>query len=282
MNHAVATWRLPFGASEVEHILIHPHPLTLDQGTQQLPGGGYTTFRTFGRFGILRLEDHFERMEEAARLSGKSVPLNRQVLRSVLRRILTEYPSEEMRVRIILDLEQAVGDIYLLVDQLHAPGDQDYQRGVSVVTRQMQRSNAKAKLTRFITTASAVREQMTKGINEAIMIGADGRFLEGLSSNFFVVLEGVIWTAEKDVLSGITRSMVLGAIHDEQIPYKLEGLPAAKVGDLEEAFITSASRAVLPVTLIDGEPVGSGQPGPVTLRLLAAYRQRLDKEMDYV
>jgi len=282
MNNTIAVWRLPYGSRAIEPVDLHPEPLSLDQGTQQLPGGGYTTFRTFDKFGILRLQDHYLRLEETAQLAGKPVNIDREILQQLLRKILGEYPSDEMRVRIILDLEQRQGDVFLLVDALHAPGALDYQQGVKAVTRQMQRNNAKAKLTRFISTASIIREQMPSGVNETIMISEDGCLLEGLSSNFFAILDGVIWTAEKDVLSGITRSMVLDAIQDEKIPLKLQGLPVDDLRSIDEAFITSASRAVLPVTSIDGAPVGDGSPGPITLRLLAAYRQRLEKDLDYV
>lgn len=282
MSLAIFTWRLPFGSKDVEPYPMQPPPASINEGTQMLPDGGYTTFRTFGRFGILRLADHYERLEESAALAGKPVLLDRHVLKKAFRRVLTDYPSEEMRVRVILDLEKKLGDIYLLVDELQAPSALDYQQGVKAVTRQMQRSNAKAKLTTFIKTASTVREQMSKNVNEAIMISANGHLLEGLSSNFFAVMNGVIWTAEKGILPGITRSMVLDAIQDEKIPYKLHGLPVIEINNIEEGFITSASRAVLPVTQIDGRPVGNGSPGPITLRLLDAYRIRLDKELEYV
>jgi branched-chain amino acid aminotransferase len=257
-------------------------PQTLDQATQLLPGGGYTTFRTFGRFGVLRMVDHYHRLEETAQLAGKPVHINRQILQQALHEALFAYPADEMRVRVILDLEQNPGDIYILVDGLHTPSQTDYEYGVKAVTRQMQRSNAKAKLTEFISTASAIREQLPAGVNEAIMVGADGCLLEGLSSNFFAVVEGVVWTADEGVLSGITRSAVLSVINQAGIPLELRGLPAERLQEVSEAFITSTSRAVLPVTEIDGKPVGSGSPGEVTLRLLDGYQQWLVGELETV
>ena len=185
-------------------------------------------------------------------------------------------------MRITLDLVQQPGMIYLLVEGLRTPGPEAYENGVRAVTRRMQRNNPKAKLTNFIETASTVRRELPAGIEEAIMIGEDGRVLEGLSSNFFAVRQGTIWTAEQGVLSGITRSFVLEVIREEGIPLWLEGLPQEELSGLDEAFITSASRAVLPVVEIDGRPVANGKPGLITRKLLQGYLNRLVQDLEKV
>jgi len=283
MQNEIAAWRLaPSNGSSLERLSFYPAPDTLDLATQQLPGGGYTTLRTFGRFRILRLEDHFTRLEETAQLAGRPVRLDRQRLVQALRQALSAFPNEDMRVRVILDLDQQPGTVYILIDALQTPQAEDYRRGVKAVTRRLQRENPKAKLTGFIDTAATIREELPEGINEAIMVGDKGCLLEGLSSNFFAVKTGVICTAEEGVLSGITRSLALEVIRAEGIPVRLEGVKLAELEDMDEAFITSASRAVLPVTEIDGKPVGDGLPGPVTRRLIVGYQERLAKDLDTI
>jgi branched-subunit amino acid aminotransferase/4-amino-4-deoxychorismate lyase len=144
----------------------------------------------------------------------------------------------------------------------------------------MQRENPKAKQTAFIETAAQVRRDIPSGVNEALMIGSDGRLLEGLSSNIFVVMDGVVWTAEEGVLSGITREVVLECIRIERIPLQLVGIRIEELERAQEVFITSASRAVLPVTIIDEKPVGDGRPGAVTMALQKAYRERVESELE--
>jgi branched-chain amino acid aminotransferase len=283
MENIIAIWRLPsIGEFPIEEITLKPSPGSLDTATQQLPGGGYTTLRTFGRFRVLRLDDHFKRLEETARLAGKSVTLNRPRLMQALHQALAAYPKADMRVRVILDLEKEPGTFYILVDALHTPSPAEYEHGVKTVTRRLQRQNPKAKLTGFIDTAAAVRKKLQRGMNEAIMVGENGRLLEGLSSNFFAVRSGTVWTAEQGVLSGITRSLVLDVIHETGIPLRMEGLRFEEMDAMEEAFITSASRAVLPVTEIDGKKVGNGQPGPVTRKLMQDYETRLERELSAI
>jgi branched-chain amino acid aminotransferase len=283
MSENIAVWRIVPGvepSAGMEQLDMQPG--SLDEGTRNLPAGAYTTFRTFGRTHVLRLSDHFKRLDETARLAGKAVEIDPALLRQGLRRALNAYPAGETRVRITLDLVQQQGTIYLLVEGLRTPSPEAYENGVRTVTRRMQRNNPKAKLTNFIETASTVRRELPKGIEEAIMIGEDDRVLEGLSSNFFAVRQGTIWTAEQGVLSGITRSFVLEVIHEEGIPLRLEALPEAELSELDEAFITSASRAVLPVVEIDGRPVANGKPGPITRKLLQGYLNRLVKDLEEV
>lgn len=278
MGTNIAVWHLGTEPdTPLEKMTISP--VSLDMGTKELPQGGYTTFRTFEHYKVLRLGEHFERLEQTARLAGKPLSLDRPRILTALRQAMAAFLSEEIRVRVILDLEQEIGSLYFLMDALHVPTERDYITGVRIVTRELHRDNPKAKLTAFIETADQVRQTLPPGINEALMVGEGGQVLEGLSSNFFAVKDGKIWTAEQGVLSGITRSMVLDAARALNFEVVLEGVRHDELGKLEEAFVTSASRAVLPVTEIDGKPVNGGMPGIITQKLLTQYRQMITSEL---
>lgn len=281
MGKTIKIWKLSgLAGQSPEPVFLDKEPCNLDQVTRVLPAGGYTTLRTFDKFRVLRFEDHTNRLEETADLAGMPVHLDRAALSAALRLALDGFPASDARVRISLDLTQAVGTIYLVLEPLHTPSDLDYQNGVRVVTRHMHRENPKAKLTNFIATADDIRRSLPQGINEAVMIGEDDRALEGLSSNFFGVIDGVIWTAGQGVLSGITRTLVVEVAKEKGLPLRLEGVPLQDFGRLDEAFITSASRAVLPVVEIDGNIVGSGRPGPITRSVLDGYRARIERELE--
>ena len=79
------------------------------------------------------------------------------------------------------------------------------------------------------------------------MLDNHDRFLEGLSSNFFAILGGVLWTAEQGVLSGITRAVVIECANQVGLPLRLEPPPREDLTSFDEVFITSSSRGVLPV-----------------------------------
>ena len=116
-------------------------------------------------------------------------------------------------------------------------------------------------------------------IHEGLLVSDDGAILEGLSSNFFGILGGRLHTEDTRVLAGVTRSMLL-EIAKGVLPRGKGPVHRAAVPKLEEAFITSVSREILPVVRIDGETIGSGRPGPVTLDLVRAFDAAVAAELE--
>ncbi len=274
----VSLWKIQFTLQKVDLIPLETPEgaTTLDAVSAQLPAGGYTTFRTFQRHKALCLCEHFDRLVETARLYERPVSLDYLSLRSALRQVVMHAGHrQDLRLRLTLDLECEPGSMYITAEPLHIPASEAYRDGVKTVTVTMQRQLPKAKLTRFIERAAPVRQTLPPDVNEAIMVDEQGRLLEGLSSNFFAWWEQRLWTAESGVLSGITRSLVLECAGQLHLPVQYEPILRSQIPDLAEAFITSSSRAVLPVRQIDDHPVGAGQPGPITRQLLAAYNERI-------
>jgi branched-chain amino acid aminotransferase len=273
---SVLVWKLiPDDAGSNLEPATLPHPAeTLDESSRLLPGGAYTTFRTYEGAKVLCLSDHFRRLEETARLAGKPVYLDEGALRAALRRILAESsPSSDRRFRLTLDLEDCPGVVYIASEPLMSLPPSAYQEGVRVITSDLQRQLPQAKLTRFIARAEPVRRSLPAGVHEAIMVAPDGRLLEGLSSNFYAVKNGELWTAQEGVLAGVTRSLVLKCAQRLGIVLRGEAARLADLPALEEAFISSSSRGVLPVRQIDQYVVGNGQPGKLTRKLMQAYQE---------
>jgi len=281
----VKTWKVKNIALD-QYIYLPVHAMNgkadLNSVSQLLPAGAYTTFRTFNKTQVLHLDEHFSRLEETARLSQSYIQLNRDHLRRALRRAISEMPGDgDYRVRLTLDLLSQPGEIYISIEPLILPSETMYKEGVNVVTRRFQRQNPRAKLTSFIQKAQEFRSQLPVGINEVIMVDDEGRILEGISSNFFAVIGDVIWTAEEGVLPGLTRSMVIQEIQAVGIPLKLESIKMSDLYRVEEVFITSASRAILPVRMVDTflfRPV----PGKYTQLLSIRYQERIDREIEEI
>jgi branched-subunit amino acid aminotransferase/4-amino-4-deoxychorismate lyase len=95
---------------------------------------------------------------------------------------------------------------------------------------------------------------------------------EGSNSNLFVVMEGVVLTPPAQiVLSGVTRDTIIALALANGIPLRESPLPTASLSRWDECFITSTSRHAMPVTVVDGVPVGTGTVGPVTRRLMSLF-----------
>jgi len=277
-------WQLP-AVQDTEPVSVFANGAvkSLDEASlSYIPNGVYTTFRTFKHHKVLRFKSHLERLIESAELDNKKVSISAESIRKSIREILSNYPEPEARVRITIDLTLQPGTTYISLEPFHPLPDEFYQSGVSVVTIQMARQNPRAKNTGFISKSSNLRKVLPQGIHEGLMVKENGEILEGLTSNFFAVQNEQIWTADEGVLEGITRKMVLEAARQENIPVNLISPRLSLISEYQEAFITSASRAVLPVTRIDDTVINHGVVGPVTRRLLQRYLQIIDSEVEEI
>lgn len=257
---------------------------SLDEASRALPGGVYTTLRTYkGGKAALDLEAHFHRLEESAEISGKPLLIDREQVRRAIRQALATFPLEgEARVRLTLDLEQRPGDLYLSLETLSQPLPSAYQQGVKAVTVRMERATPRAKQTAFIDRSSPVRRSLPPDVNEALMVDEAGYLREGLSSNFFGVQKETIYTAQEGVLMGTTRAIVLRGIAELGLRIIFEPVRIDKLPELDEAFITSASRSILPLRQIDEVTIGTGTPGTLTRRLMQWWEGYLEKALEII
>ncbi len=251
---------------------IDPQTNNFNDASRLLPEGVYTTLRTYDATKILDIENQLQRLNQSAQLLGSQINFTQETLRDALRVAIYDNTFFEKRIRLQISLSQPTfGRIYVITEALRIPEPQSYLEGVSVVTRHMHRENAQAKFSQFIQTAESARKELAPGVNEVLMIGEEGDILEGLSSNFFGVRQEKIWTAEKGVLPGITRKYVLLACERIGLEVVHRPIPHDTVTNLTEAFITSASRGVLPVVKIDQIVIGNGLPGETTKRISREY-----------
>lgn len=242
---------------------------SLDAATRQLPPGLYTTFRTYGgRRRVLGLRAHLRRLYNPAPVRPVLGP---QELRRMLADLLICYARElpdEARVRLVLDGQ---GRLFVLLEPLKPLPPEIYHQGVSLITLELHRRSPHIKSTAFIEISRSQREALAhSGAFEALMVHR-GRILEGLTSNFFYVEKGKLSTARHGVLPGVTRRVVLHLAHRMRIGVLYRPLPLAEIPAIDEAFICSSSRGLVPVVRIDGQMIGNGLPGALTLQISEAY-----------
>ena len=263
----------------IQEIGLSPAYQTLNAVTQRLPDGAYTTFRTYAGRRVLHLEKQLERLKTTASLVNRPIEIGESVFRDVLRTAIRSFPGEvELRFRVTVDLEEIPGTIYVAVEELVVPTPEQYAAGVKTMTCEMERKNPKAKLTRFINRADIVRQAMPEDIHEALMVNQHGQILEGLSSNFFAVQDMQLYTEDETVLSGITRELVLDCARQAGLVTIYSPIRVADVALIDEAFITSASRGVLPICKVDRYVIGGDCPGYVTRLLTRLYDARISHD----
>ncbi|MEO8358279.1 MAG: aminotransferase class IV [Chloroflexota bacterium] len=249
-----------------------------DTITTALPEGLYTTFRTYaGRSRVVGLHSHLARLYLPARVRGITPTVRRQddfreILYDLLKR--RDDDIQEARVRLILDTSVDAGTIYVLLAAMQALPAEVYENGVRLDISKARRELPALKRTEFISKSSTERKRVGGGIFELLLINR-GRILEGVTSNFFYILDGVLCTAGRGILIGVTRQTVLTLAKREGIEICYKALALNGLSAVEEAFITSSSRGVVPVVQIGEQQIANGQVGETTRRLMNLYQREV-------
>ena len=257
----VSTWEArPEGAR-----LLGRHS-SLAASSASLPEGAYTTLRTYDGRRVVRLDQHLRRLEESVALQGRPGSLVPDGARAALAAALDGAAHPESRLRLTF----APPRLFVAVEPFSPLPARLYAEGVACVTLDVRRENPHAKDTRFIATAQEAYGRLPAGVEEGLLVAEDGAILEGLSSNFFAVLGGRLRTEEERALFGVTRSLVL-EVAQGVLPLEGRAVSRNDLPAVEEAFVTSVSREVLPVVRIDGRPVGDGRVGPRTRAIMDGF-----------
>jgi branched-chain amino acid aminotransferase len=144
------------------------------------------------------------------------------------------------------------------------------EKGVYAATCQVTRPNPMAKSNAWINLRDEASKAIPDQVYEGIILNRTGHLKEGFSSNFYAIRNDALYTEDCDILHGIARRIVL-MIAPEIIPLHLSPIHIDQLAHIEEAFLTSSSRGIVPIIQIDNIRIGAGEPGKVTRALSTAY-----------
>ena len=247
-----------------------------DAITALLPTGLYTTFRTYAeKTKVIGLRSHLERLYLPAKAQDVVPALRRpDDLRDTLADLLKRFDAPEARVRCILDMSQEHGNLYILLQPMNPLPPEIYRDGVHVEVSRTSREKPSLKQTAFITESAFDRKRVGGDIFE-ILLTHKGRILEGMTSNFFYMRDGVLCTAGRGVLIGVTRQTVIAIAKEHGIQMGYRALPLSELDTVQEAFITSSSRGVVPVVQVDATRIADGNVGEMTSKLMHLYEEEV-------
>ncbi len=246
----------------------------------------YEVVRTLGRRPVA-LREHMERLRASADLIGLVLPWTDAELSARMRDAVaaTEFP--ECYVRLVVT--RGAGPMSLLPDgcepstiiyvlPLKTPSAADLERGASVVVPARLRNDVRAltpaaKTGNYMNNLLALTDAKRAGADDAVMLNAHGHVTEATTANIMWVRGGRIFTPALPVgiLAGITRRVLLAALRAAGTEVHEGSYPYAELATADEAMMTGTVRGVHAVTKLDGDPVGSGLPGPVTMELMKLY-----------
>lgn len=152
-----------------------------------------------------------------------------------------------------------------------------YTVGVPVITvPDIRWARCDIKSVALLPNILANQKAKSTGAQEAVLV-RDGVLLEGSQSNLFGVRGGTLITypASNYILAGTVRALVIELARKLEIPVREGPLYLDEFESFDELFLTGTTTEVMPVVTMDGRKVGSGEPGPISRRLLEAYRADL-------
>ncbi len=248
----------------------------------------YEVIRTYGGEPFA-LAEHLNRLQRSADLLQIPLPVTSSVLAEEIAQVLAAAGNRESYVRIIvtrgsgpigLDLNLAVQPrrVLIVTELKELPRDL-FAQGCRVHLVAAGRSSEGAvpkgaKSGNYLANIMALSTAHKQGAHEAILLDADGRVMEGATSNVFVVSGGKIFTPplSAGILEGITRHKVFALAQEAGLPLQQRELSPEDLRGADEVFLTSTLREVLAVTWVDGVKIGQGTPGATTLALHALYQ----------
>lgn len=235
---------------------------------------------------LFAVDEHLDRLALGLDALGIAWPCPRAQLHDELALVAREVGSASVRVVVTrgegagLDPRHVTSrSRRVVVATPFAGRDATLDRGLSLASVRAARptdgtSAAGAKVSSYLGSILALQEARARGADEAAMVDADGAIVEGHASNLFVVHGGVLRTPPLalGLLRGVTRQLVLELAPTLGLSVEERVLFSRDFWHADEAFLTSSLREVVPVVALDGRPVGLGQPGPWSRRVLDAYQ----------
>ena len=259
--------------------------------------GVYETIRSYGSRIFMR-DQHLARLCRSADGIGLTIPIPEQRWPNLLQEAMTrnDVGREGTDAYLRITVSRGAGDIGLdpalcptptvviMTKPLHPPSPEQYRIGVNLIVARTRRNLPSAispqiKATNFLNNILAKREAIAAGAFDSILLNWESHVTECTVSNLFFVRAGWLCTPALacGLLDGITRNIVLGLARGAHIPVDEGYFGIEAIHEADECFLTNTSMEVMPVTMVDGHPVGNGTPGLLTQqlhRLFIASRMR--------
>ena len=246
--------------------------------------GVYEVIPAYGRV-LFRLTEHLARLAYSLKSIRLENPHDDAAWAKLLQQVVDRNPWDDQSV--YLQVTRGVAPraqefpkttvtptVFIMSYALKTPTAESREQGVAVVTREDYRwRRCDIKSTSLLANCLLRQEAEDAGAIETVLI-RDGLVTEAATCNVFLVKDGVIVNPPKDnlILPGITYDLVLELARASGLPVDVRPVALAELFAADEVWLSSSTREVLPVTRVNGKPVGAGRPGPVYARMYRLFQ----------
>ena len=243
--------------------------------------------RGYGVFDVLRtynhkpfkLVEHLQRLFRSAQAIDMLLPWSQHELEQRVYECYERSSIADATIRLVVTGGAAADyltpaeepTLVIIVDQVPRYPEENYTHGVKAISFAIERFLPAVKSTSYISAVMGLKKARAAQAKEAIYVSAKGELFEGTTTNIFAVKDNVLITPKDNILIGITRNVVL-ELAQAQLPIQERSIGLSELATIQECFITSTTKEIMPIIQIDDQLIGTGQPGPATQRMQRAFQ----------
>ncbi len=247
--------------------------------------GVYEVIPVFGRR-LFRIEEHLERLENSLKAIKLENPLSHQEWIDTLEKLIAHNQGDDQAIYLQVTRgpakrdhnfpENVVPTVFIKSDPIETPPPVIGMKAITCADIRWQFCDIKS--IALLANILLRRQAVEVGAYEAILI-RDGYVMEGAASNVFIVVDGVAITPPKSqfILPGITRDLILEVMQAAQLPCREADISEAQLHSADEIWVTSSTREIVPIIMLDNKPVGKGEIGPVWAQVIKLYQENKQK-----
>ncbi|MGC6464159.1 MAG: branched-chain-amino-acid transaminase [Akkermansiaceae bacterium] len=244
---------------------------------------------------VFRLTEHIERLFLSAKALLLKMPWT---LEEVCEATLEAIRANGLRDGYIrLVVTRGVGDLglnpylcptpsmFIIASGITLYPEEYYEKGLEVVTCSTRRPtpaslSPQVKSLNYLNNVMAKIEALKAGAKEGLMLNEQGYVAECTGDNVFIVKKGEVITppVSDGSLDGITRQVIFDLCDQLEIPIREASLTRYDIYTADESFLTGTAAETIPLVKLDEREVGDGKPGPMSLRLIEAFRKMVRSE----
>jgi branched-chain amino acid aminotransferase len=264
----------------------------VDSTQASIPANDLAILRGYGIFDFLRthkgvpfqLQAHLRRLQKSAQLLELNCPWSIEELTTIVRETIKCNTYDDAYVRIVVTggdspdnfMPQGKPRLMVMVTPIPEIPETYYTNGAEVVTMEIERYIPGAKSLNYIPGIIARRKAMKINPKSIETIyRADGKIIEGTTTNTFMLKDGIWATPGDKLLPGITRGETIKLL-ESYSTLEIRDITVEDYKNADEIVITSTTKDVMPIVKVDDTVIGDGKPGQHTQRLMQAWREMVE------
>ena len=238
---------------------------------------------------VFRLEEHTRRLFLSARAILINMPWSEDEINQAVCETIKANGLQDGYVRLVVT--RGVGGLglnpylckdpsmFIIASTISLYPEEHYENGLELVTCSTRRPapgalSPQVKSLNYLNNVMAKAEAIKGGAIEGVMLNEQGYVAECTGDNIFIVKRGKVYTppVSDGALDGITREVIFELCQSNEVIIEEKTLTRYDIYTADECFLSGTAAEVIPATKLDERPIGSGSPGEVTRKLIAAFR----------